>query len=114
MLSWVLNERKKIQLWLPHDGLYDSRLPVIVPFDKELDQALRSPDVNKIAWYAGFERNTLKQSFGHDIPIEQWRDPMILARSLSMPGRLEKVCKILKLGKDEEKIEDGKRLIKLF
>lgn len=102
ILGWALDNRK-IQPWLP---------PASMP--AELETALRDPTVTKIAWNAQFERVISAQCLNLQIPIPQWRDPMILARSLSMPGKLESVCEIMKIGKDEAKISDGKRLIKLF
>ena len=103
MLAWAIDDRK-VRIWLCQSE----------PMPDELRLALCDPAVIKVAWYAQFERNILKRAIGIDVPIPQWRDPMILARHLSMPGKLESVCEILKVGKDEAKIKDGARLIKLF
>ena len=79
------------------------------PMPQQLCEALLDPTVIKVAWNAQFERVIFKNAPLFDnqfnIPINQWRDPMILARSLSMPGALEKVCAILKMGEDEAKLE---------
>jgi DNA polymerase bacteriophage-type len=102
MLGWALNERK-VQVWFPP-----------TPMPSELEQALHDPTVTKISWNAQFERVISRRCLGLSIPIPQWRDPMVLARSLSMPGKLKTVCEVMKIGKDEAKIKDGERLIKLF
>ena len=79
------------------------------PMPQQLREVLLDPTVIKVAWNAQFERVIFKNAPMFDgqfnIPINQWRDPMILARSLSMPGALEKVCAILKMGPDEAKFE---------
>lgn len=103
MLGWAI-ENRKVQVWFPDEDEMPS----------ELRAALLDPEFIKIAWYATFERLIFKYTLGIDIPIEQWRDAMILARHISLPGKLESVCDILKIGKDEAKIKDGKRLIKIF
>lgn len=102
MLGWALNENK-IELWTPSD-----------PMPLLLKEHFLNPQTAKIAWYVPFEKCILKYQLGMDIPIEQWRDVMILARNISLPGSLDRVCEILKIGKEEAKIKDGKRLIKLF
>lgn len=103
MLGWAINKRKS-RIWLPATEKIPGELE-----DNILDERIR-----KIAWYAEFERSILDRCLGYKVPINQWRDPMILARHLSMPGKLESVCQIVKLGKDDSKIADGKRLIHLF
>ena len=102
MLGWALNE-KKVQLWFPS-----------TPMPSELSQELSNPETLLVAWNAQFERVLFDKVLHMSLPINRFRDGMILARSLSMPGKLESVCEIMKIGKDEAKISDGKRLIKLF
>jgi DNA polymerase len=103
MLGWALNN-DKIQLWRPDKEAMPEVLRAAV-----LDSA-----VIKVAWYTAFEHEIFRQALKIDIPIEQCRDAAVLARSLSMPGKLATVCEILKIGEDESKIADGDRLIELF
>lgn len=103
MLGWAINDRK-VRVWFPTK----EEIPA------ELLAAIQNPDIIKIAWNSGFERTIFRQVLKIDIPINQFRDAMILARSLSMPGKLDSVCDILKIGKDEAKLKDGSRLLKLF
>ena len=102
MLGWAINQRK-VQIWFPSD-----------PMPAELEAALSDPNFVIVGWYTTFERLILKYVLNREIPIERFRDAMILARHISLPGKLESVCDILKIGKDEAKIKDGKRLIDLF
>ena len=103
MLAWAIN-RRKINVWFPR----------IQPMPDELRTHLLSSNTIKIAWNAQFERTIFRYVLGLDIPINQWRDPLVLARSLSLPGGLGKTSEILKLDEDVAKMADGKRLIKLF
>ena len=102
MLGWAIDNRK-VQVWLPNEEM-----------PAELRSALSDPTITKIAWNVTFERTIFRNVLGIDIPISTWKDGMVLARSLSMPGSLDAVCEIMHIGKDEAKLKDGKRLIKLF
>jgi DNA polymerase bacteriophage-type len=102
MLAWARN-KTPTQLWTP-----DQSMPA------ELHESILNPAILKVAWYATFERTILRHVLGIGVPIEEWRDPMILARCLSMPGKLKRVCQILKLSAEEAKIADGERLLHIF
>jgi DNA polymerase bacteriophage-type len=82
-------------------------------WDCSLPLPLRHPigNYSVVSWNATFERLQTKYGLGIDIPMERFFDPMIQARHLSMPGKLEKVCEILHL--EEGKLE-GKKLKDLF
>lgn len=103
MLAWAVNEQK-VRLWEPHKG----SLPA------EVDEALDDPFVEKHAWNSPFERLVFQYVLKRIIPYQEWHDPMINARYLSMPGSLESVGEILQLTSATAKITDGSRLIKLF
>ena len=104
LLAYALDDRTvKLCRPLEDGGLSD-----------DLADLIRSPHIIKSAWNAAFERALLKYLFNIWVPYEQWEDPMVRARSLSMPGALDDVGKILRLRQDMTKLEDGKRLIKLF
>lgn len=80
----------------------------------ELEDALRSPFVQVWSWNSSFERAISKHVLGLDKPIEEFRDPMVNARYLSLPGSLADAGEILGLREGLAKIKDGKRLLKLF
>jgi DNA polymerase len=80
----------------------------------ELRDALTDPWVEIHAYNVSFERAITKFVLGIDKPAAEFRDSMVSARSVSLPGSLEDVCEILKVPLDQAKIADGSRLIKLF
>jgi hypothetical protein len=104
MMAWAVNSGR-IRLWEPHKG---ERIPA------EVREALDDPFVDKCAWNAPFERAISKFVLKLDIPIEEWHDPSITARSLSLPGSLADVGEILGLGNEFAKMEEGEDLIKVF
>lgn len=102
MLGWAIDEAKP-QLWFPNRG----RPPA------ELREAMRDPAVTKLAWNASFERevtnHVLKAPY-----VAPWRDVMVMAYYASLPGRLEDAGKAMRLPLDEQKMADGKKLIRRF
>ena len=103
MLAYAFDDGP-IRQWLPAEG---------EPMPSEVWDAVLDPDVTKIAWNSSFERMAWKNVLGIDIPICEWRDPMVMAHYCSFPGALLKVGEILKLGPDYLK-KDGTRLINWF
>jgi len=108
VLAWAL-DHEELQAWLPHLG----------PPPKKLVDALRNPSIMKIAWNSSFEynltRRVLVPKYLHEdwfVPLEQWRDPIILAHNLSLPGKLADVGAILKM--KEQKDPRGEDLIQMF
>ena len=89
-LGWAL-DIEEVVAWLPHLG----------PPPRKLIDAMRDPRIIKIAWNSAFEYNItryvlpkylspeMKDWF---VPLEQWRDPIVLAHNISLPGRLEVVA----------------------
>jgi DNA polymerase len=108
-LGWALDD-EAVEAWLPHKGAIPQKL-----LDAFLD-----PSVLIISWNASFEYNiTNRVAFGtrytgcgEILPMSRFRDPMVLAYNLSLPGKLEKVAIILKMA--EQKDERGKELMKMF
>ena len=106
LTSWSLDSAETIK---QHDVFeHGERLP------NEFLDALEDERVQKIAWNFPFEHNVTKQALGIDIPVETSTDPMVVARALSMPGKLADVCRILNLPESEWKHDGGKALINLF
>jgi DNA polymerase bacteriophage-type len=106
-MAWAL-DNEEIERWLPH---------VSKPPKKFLD-ALKNPNIIKVAWNAQFEfefSNVVLPRYAGvplDIPIEQWRDPIVLAHNLSLPGKLDSVASILKM--KEQKDPRGDELKFMF
>jgi DNA polymerase len=94
-----------VKAWETHKG----------PFPQEVKEAFVDPNVTKAAWNASFERTGTEKKFGVLIPFEQWKDPSVGSRHMSMPGGLDKVGKIIDLPKDLQKNEErGEVLRRMF
>lgn len=87
------------------------------PYDvPDLMCALRDPERLVTAHNSMFDRNVLRYASNTkiQIPIPRWRDTMVQALSLALPGSLDKLCQIFKVEDDLAKMKDGTRLIHLF
>jgi DNA polymerase len=103
MCAFKLDDGKTEQ-WLPSEG---ERMP------SDLKEALRDPDVLKIAFNAQFERLMTWRLLGiDDGNYEPWRCSMALAYMFSFMGGLDDVAAQMKL--NFVKSPRGKQLIKIF
>lgn len=93
-----------VSLWEPHK----SNIP------RGLLDGFSDPNVLIYSWNCSFERMVTKWILEIDIPIKRFRDPMIQARYVSLPGNLDECGKALRLPVMSRKHEDGQRLINLF
>lgn len=84
------------------------------PAPKEFMDAFADPSVELIAHNARFERVIFSRHGWGRVPITRWRCSMAQAYAHGMPGALEDLGRFLGLPDDEQKLADGKRLIKLF
>lgn len=73
---------------------------------------LENPDVIKVAYNAQFERVCLSKYLGHWLDPHQWRCTAVMAAYLTMPSRLADAA--VALGATEQKMEEGKDLIRFF
>ena len=78
----------------------------------EFCEALLDPQIVKTAFNANFERTCLAKWLQKPMPPEEWRCTMVMAASLTLPGRLADVA--VALGTTEKKMEEGKELIRYF
>ena len=76
-------------------------------------ELLRTADT-VTAHNAMFDYNVIKKHFKACPPIEKWRCTMVQAMLHSLPGSLDSLCDIYKIGEDKAKIKDGKTLLNLF
>lgn len=104
MLGYAFQD-DEIKQWVPAEG---QRMP------KDLRDATRDPDVVFFAWNKPFEWSIWKHVEGIEIPHERWRDAMVLAYSLALPGSLEKAGEVVQLPQDQKKHSRGKALIRKF
>jgi DNA polymerase len=93
------------KLWQPH-------IAPQIPAD--LEDALNDCFTTIWSWNATFERAITKYVLGIEKPIQEFRDPMVMSRYLSLPGKLEDAGRVLGLKEDTAKLKDGGRLIDLF
>ena len=108
MASWSLDDQPT-QLWVPAEG---ERIP------SDLKEALRDPEVLKVAFNAQFERlmtwRVFTRQFGIDVPeeYESWRCSMALAYMFSFMGGLDDISEQMNLR--YKKNARGKTLIRTF
>ena len=81
-------------------------------FPAEVEEAIFDVSVTKTAYNANFERICLSKHFGRYIPPESWHCSAVQAAMLALPRSLEDVGRVL--GLDEQKMKEGKDLIKYF
>lgn len=84
------------------------------PMPYDLEMVLQESDSIFTAHNALFDRTVLRMGLGLDIPIPQWRCTMVQAYSHALPGKLETLCKVMKVPLDEAKLDTGRALIQLF
>lgn len=106
-LGWKVGLHGKKKKWIPKNRRSTEDMP------PELMALLLDPENLLIAWFVPFERNIFWRVLGLWLDYRRWRDVMILALSQSLPGKLEKVCDILKLAAEDRKA-DGDDLIRFF
>jgi len=94
---------EEVSIWLPH---LNPKIP------NEIIEDLADPNVIFISWNVQFERAIFKHVLKLDIPISRFRDPIVLAHNISLPGKLASVATILKM--KEQKDERGEELIQMF
>ena len=83
-------------------------------FPAELIAALQNPAVTLVAHNSNFDRTILSYKFPEVRDVTRWRDSMISAYALSLPGGLFDLCQLCRLPADKAKDADGKRLVRLF
>ena len=85
MVSYAFGD-EEVKLWECHKG----------PIPTDLKEGLEDPFTIVVAWNGmGFERLIFKYLLGIEISSDRVEDPMFLSRYMSMPGKLEKVGRIL-------------------
>ncbi len=106
MVSYAFGD-EDVKLWECHKG----------PIPDDLREGLEDPFTVIVAWNGiGFERLIFKYLLGLDISVDRFEDPMFRARAMSMPGKLEKVGKILdiKSKKITEFFVEGINMVDMF
>lgn len=103
MLAYAFDD-EAVKQWVPAEGQ---------PMPAEVEDAVLDDRILKYAWNKNFEWNIWTHSLDMPTPHRAWRDPMVMALSLSLPGKLLKCGQVLRL--DEKYLkQDGHRLINWF
>lgn len=84
------------------------------PWPVELLRRLADPRELIVAHNSNFDRTVLRRYLPQVGDPSRWRDTMICAYSLSLPGSLAALCELCRLPTDKAKDADGKRLIRIF
>lgn len=84
------------------------------PLPDDVEAALRDPSCTLIAHNAQFDRTILKMYRPVVADPRRWKDSMIKAYSLSLPGSLGDLCAYFGLPTDKAKDKEGKALIQKF
>ena len=79
---------------------------------EEVVEAVFDGSVVKTAFNANFERTCLSKHFGRYLPPDSWHCSAVQAAVLALPRSLEDVGAVL--GLDEQKMREGKELIRYF
>ncbi len=106
MLAWAV-DGGKVNLWVPTKRRSLEEMP------PKLLALLQDESNILIAHYVPFERNIFHRALGLWLPYHRWRDVMVSAYSMSLPGKLEAIGPILKMPPEECKA-DGDNLIQFF
>ena len=121
MHAYAVND-DEVEQWVPIENIgprsfYKStaryRAALLADMPAFLKEAIRDPDYFWFAWNKSFEYQILLHVAGIEIPHHRWRDPMVLAMTLSFPGSLDVVGKIVGLPEELQK-KAGTALINTF
>lgn len=97
-------EDELVQIWEPHKE----------SFPKRVLDALYDKNVLIWAYNASFERNVFKYLLGHELNIRKFRDSMILARYVALPGSLDECGSVLGIDQSLRKMQNSDRLKNMF
>lgn len=121
MMAYAEDDRP-VKQWVPAESIgprsfyrstaqYQAALRKDMP--REIAEAVKDPNHYFFAWNKSFEYQIWLNTMGVEIPHNRWRDPMVLAYTLSFPGKLDKVGEIVGLPEELRKLA-GMALINKF
>ena len=87
------------------------------PMPADFTAALKNQECEIWAHNSNFDRTILSRHPGCEAAardISRWRDTMIAARALGLPGALLDLCGVCRLPADTAKDKDGRQLVNLF
>jgi len=114
MAQWALDDPLLGEQGEIHvEDLTDDEGEGTLPFSDELLAHLADPTVLVVCHKSDFDRTVTRHAKGLTIPADRVEDTMVRAMAHGLPGGLEKLSHIFKLG-DDSKHSGGRNLIMLF
>lgn len=80
----------------------------------ELERTISAPDVITVWHNSQFDRTVIGHALKIHLPLERVHDTMAQAYTCGLPGSLDLLCGIFKIGTDNAKLKVGRELIGLF
>jgi DNA polymerase len=103
LMAYTFND-EPVDIWQPHKEV----------FPLKVAKAFNDNSVILRAWHAAFERNASDFLLGYSTFIRRWRDSMVLARYMALPGGLDECGEILKIPREFRKMENSNPLKDMF
>lgn len=114
MLGYAVNGGE-IGQWVPAESSKSAIQKGKYSIPSEIVDHMRNPRAVKFAWNKPFEWGIWSHVLGIETAHHHWKDPMILAYSLSLPGSLDKAGAVVDLPEDmRKKKARGTQLIGKF
>jgi len=111
--AWALDEPLFGEGDIVVEDLTDDEGRGTVPFSDELLGHLADPAVKVVCHNSAFDRTLIRHARGLILPTDRIEDTMVRAMAHGLPGGLDRLSQIFKLG-DDSKHAGGKDLIRLF
>lgn len=105
LAAWALGDGPAY-VWDVHNSVFTVPGPLI--------DAINDPSYTVIAHGASYDRTGLSSALHLDIPLKRWRCSMAMAYTLGLPGALADLGPVLGLPEDQQKLEEGRKLIQYW
>ena len=85
-----------------------------IAMPQDLKDALDDDDQLVLAHNSMFDRPVIQHTLNIKLPMHRWRDSMVKAYTLGLPGSLAQLGQALGLSDDQAKMSDGHKLVMKF
>lgn len=113
MMAHCVNSGE-VKQWVPAELRRDPTPKFKYAIPAEIIDHMRNPRAIKYAWNKPFEWAIWKHVLGLETPHQEWRDPMVMAYTMSLPGSLDKAGQVVDLPEELRKQKRGTALITKF
>jgi len=97
-------EDESVQIWEPHKEKFPDRVL----------KAFYDSEVTIFGWNVSFERQILAYCLGHELPYVKFKDSMVMARYMALPGSLDECGSVLGIDTSLRKMQNSDRLKDMF